>query len=165
MVGTITFKKFTGEQLPNVEEYVKQYCKEHKNIEVIVGTDSQGKGAKTVFSTVIAMYDKGDSGHGHGAHCIFRRWNVPRYRKDQKAERLLKEVEESINVALSLRESGISIKYVDIDINPNAGDRNQNKSFEVFEAARGWVTGFGFECRYKTLGPLITSLADWLVKS
>jgi len=165
MTGTIDFKKFTGEKLPNVEEYVRDYYKSHSNIEVMVGTDSQSKGARTCFSTIIAMYDCGDGEHGHGAHCIFRRWNVPRYRREQRAERLLKEVEESINVAKSLRESGVPIKYVDIDINPNPGTRQQNKSNEVYTAAKGWVEGEGFECRYKTLGPLITTLADWVVKS
>ena len=165
MTGTIDFKKFTGEKLPNVEEYVRDYYKSHKNIEVMVGTDSQSKGARTCFSTIIAMYDCGDSEHGHGAHCIFRRWNVPRYRREQRAERLLKEVEESINVAKSLREFGVPVKYVDIDINPNPGTRQQNKSNEVYLAAKGWVEGEGFECRYKTLGPLITTLADWIVKS
>ena len=165
MTGTIDFKKFTGEKLPNVEEYVRDYYKSHKKIEVMVGTDSQSKGARTCFSAIIAMYDCGDGEHGHGAHCIFRRWNVPRYRREQRAERLLKEVEESINVAKSLREFGVPVKYVDIDINPNPGTRQQNKSNEVYLAAKGWVEGEGFECRYKTLGPLITTLADWIVKS
>ena len=73
MTGTIDFKKFTGEKLPNVEEYVRDYYKSHSNIEVMVGTDSQSKGARTCFSTIIAMYDCGDGEHGHGAHCIFRR--------------------------------------------------------------------------------------------
>ena len=165
MTGTIDFKKFTGEKLPNVEEYVRDYYRSHPNIDVMVGTDSQSKGSKTCFSTIIAMYDKGDGEHGHGAHCIFRRWHVPRYRREQRAERLLKEVEESINVAKSLREYGVPIAYVDIDINPNPGSKGQNKSNEVFTAAKGWVEGEGFECRYKTLGYLITSLADWVVKS
>ena len=164
MVGTITFRKFTGETLVDVEQYVKDYCKAHPSTDVMIATDSQSKGARTTFSTVIAMYDRGDGEHGHGAHCIFRRWNVPRYRREQRVERLLKEVEESINVAQALRESGIKIKYIDIDINPNPGDRNQNKSNEVYQTARGWVEGEGFECRWKTLGPLITSMADWLVK-
>lgn len=165
MTGTIDFKKFSGEKLPNVEDYVKNWYMTHPNIDVMIGTDSQSKGTKTKFSTIIAMYDRGDGEHGHGAHCIFRSWNVPRYRREQRAERLLKEVEESINVAKALRDSGVPIKYVDIDINPSPGKYGQNKSNEVFTAAKGWVEGEGFECRYKTLGYLITSLADWVVKS
>lgn len=159
MTGTLDFKKFTGEQLPDVVGYVKEYCKNHGNIEVMVGTDSQNKGTKTTYSTIIAMYDRGDGDHGHGAHCVFKRWNTPR--EKVRATRLLKEVEESINIAESLRAAGICVKYVDIDINPNP----KFKSSEVYTAAYGWVTGAGFECRYKTLGPLITTLADYVVKS
>ena len=160
MTGTIDFKKFTGEKLPNVEEYVRDYYKTHPNIDVMVGTDSQSKGSKTCFSTIIAMYDRGDGEHGHGAHCIFKRWSTPKYRKEQRFDRLLKETEESIKIAKDLRECGINVKFVDIDINPDP----KYKSNEAFDASYGWVTGEGFECRWKTLGPLITSFADWLVK-
>ena len=135
MTGTFEFefKKFTGEKLPSVVDYVRDYYEKNKNIYIMVGTDSHGRGAKTVFSTIVAMYNYGDGEHGHGAHCIFRRWTTPRYRANQRAERLLKEVEESLNVAHMLRE--------------------------------GWVEGEGFECRYKTIAPLITTLADWVVKN
>ena len=54
MIETFTFKKFTGEKLENVEQYVKEYCKEHGNIDVMVGTDSQGRGARTIFSTFLS---------------------------------------------------------------------------------------------------------------
>lgn len=160
MIGIIDFKKTSGEKVPNLVEYVKDYVKTHPNIDVMVGTDSQSRGSKTVFSTVVAMYDHGDGVQGHGAHCIFRRWTTPRYRREQRVERLLKETEESINVANQLKESGIKIKFVDIDINPDP----KYKSNEAFNAAYGWVTGEGFECRWKTLGALITSFADWMVK-
>ena len=26
-IGTVTFKKFTGEKLPNITEYIKEYTK------------------------------------------------------------------------------------------------------------------------------------------
>ena len=35
---------------------------------------------------------------------------------------------------------------------------------DVFAAAKGWVEASGYEVRFKTLGPLVTSCADWLVK-
>ena len=160
MIGIIDFKKSSGEKVPNLEEYVKEYVNTHKNIDVMVGTDSQSKGSKTVFSTVVAMYDHGDGIQGHGAHCIFKRWTTPRYKKEQRFERLIKETEESINTANKLRDFGIKVQFIDIDINPDP----KYKSNEAFNAAYGWVTGEGYDCRWKTLGPLITSFADWLVK-
>ena len=163
--GAFTFKKFTGEKLDNIEEYVKEYCQTHSNIDILIGTDSQNRGPKTIFSTIIAMYDKGDGdGHGHGAHCVFRRWSTDRYRKHQSNERLLKEVEESLATADRLKEAGVKVKYIDLDINPNPGKDHRNLSNDVYAAARGWVEGSGYECRWKTLGPLVTTLADWVVK-
>ena len=160
MIEIFDFKKSTGEKIPNIENYVKNYISTHPNIDVLIGTDSQTKGPKTVFSTVVAMYDHGDGIHGHGAHCIFNRWSVPKYKKEQKYDRLLKETEESINTAKRLRDAGIKIGFVDIDINPGKG----TGSNPAFEASKGWVESEGFECRWKTLGPLITTFADWIVK-
>ena len=154
------FRKFTGEKVENPVDYVRDYVSGRNNIDVMVATDSQGRGSRTAFSTIIAMYDSGEDGHGHGAHCIFRRWTTPRYTKDRKAERLLKEVEESINVGKMLRDGGVSVKFIDIDINPN----KTAKSYDVYQAAYGWVTSEGFDCRYKTLGPLVTTMADYIVK-
>ena len=160
MIGTFTFKKFTGEKLENVQEYVKNYCKEHENIDVMVGTDSQGRGSKTIFSTIVAMYNRGDGEHGHGAHCIFCRWNTRRYKKGELYERMIAETTASLEVAQALRNFGIRIKYIDIDINPNK-DAGSNVAYS---AAKGWIESEGFECRFKTFGPLITTLADWVVK-
>lgn len=157
MIGTMTFKKFTGEKLENVGEYVKNYIKEHfpDNIEIMIGTDSQNKGRNTIYSTVIVLYTP-----GHGGHCIFKRWKTPKERIRQV--RLLKEVEESINVANDLVATGCpKPKYIDIDINPNP----KYKSNEVFQTAKGWVESMGYEVRFKTLAPIVTSVADWLVKA
>ena len=149
MLGTISFKKFNGEKLENVSEYVKNYCEEHKElpIEIMIGTDSQNKGSKTIYSTVIVLYNP-----GHGGHCIFKRWKTPKEKVRQI--RLLKEVEESINIANELVSNGCQKpKYIDIDINPNP----KYKSNEVFQTAKGWIESMGYEVRYKTLAALIKS--------
>lgn len=154
-VGTVTFKKFTGEKLENISDYIKEYIRNNNGVEVIIGTDSQNKGRCTTYSTVIVLYTP-----GHGGHCIFRRWKTPKERVRQT--RLLKEVEESINLANELVESGCpKPKYIDIDVNPNP----KFKSNEVYQAAKGWVEGSGYEVRFKTIAPLVTSVADWLVKA
>ena len=152
-IGTVTFKKITGEKLENTIEYVKNYVNMNEGIEVIVGTDSQNKNNHTTYSTVIVMYTP-----GHGGHCVFKRWKTPRERVRQV--RLLKEVEESINIANELHDAGIKIKYVDLDINPNP----KFKSYEVYQTAKGWVESLGYEVRFKTIAPLVTSVADWIVK-
>lgn len=155
MIGTMSFKKFSGERLESVTDYIKDYLKDHNDpVEIMIGTDSQNKARVTTYSTVIVLYTP-----GHGGHCIFKRWNTPKEKIRQT--RLLKEVEESLNVANELVEAGCpKPKYIDIDINPNP----KFKSNEVYQAAKGWVESMGYEVRFKTIAPLVTSAADWLVK-
>ena len=132
-VGTVTFKKITGEKLENLVEYVKNYLKENKDIEIIVGTDSQNKNNHTTYSTVVVLYTP-----GHGGHCIFKRWKTPKERVRQV--RLLKEVEESINLANELVANGCpKPKYIDLDINPSP----KFKSNEVYQTAKVWVESMG----------------------
>ena len=157
MIADIQFKKFNSEILSDVTTYIKEYLNEHKNdnIELIIGTDSQNKGHKTTYSTVIAMYNP-----GHGAHCIYRKWHEKK--EKIRSVRLLHEVEMSLEIAENLKKEGINqINYIDIDINPNP----KFKSNEVYQTAKGWVESMGYEVRYKTLCPLVTSAADWIVKS
>ena len=56
MVGTISFKKFSGDNVDFID-YVKNYIEEHKDIkvEILIGTDSQNKGNHTTYSTVIVL--------------------------------------------------------------------------------------------------------------
>ena len=155
MIGTLDFKKCSGEKIENIVEYVREYMKEHPTVEIMVGTDSQNRGGKTVYSTVIALYTP-----GNGAHCIFKRWRTPK--EAVRNTRLMNEVQASLEVAGELVSAGIKKpSYIDIDINPSP----RYKSNEVFQAAKGWVEGSGYEVRFKTFGPLVTTFADWLVRS
>ena len=155
MIGTLDFKKCSGEKIENIVEYVREYTKEHPTVEIMVGTDSQNRGGKTVYSTVIALYTPGG-----GAHCIFKRWRTSK--EPVRNTRLMNEVQASLEVAGELVAAGIKKPaYIDIDINPSP----RYKSNEVFQAAKGWVEGSGYEVRFKTFGPLVTTFADWLVRS
>lgn len=156
MIGTVDFKKFSGDHLENFLDYIGNYIKEHSdsNIEILIGTDSQNRGRNTTYSTVIVLYTP-----GHGGHCIFRRWKTKK--EKVKNVRLLKEVEESINIANQIVEAGLpKPKCIDLDINPNP----KFKSYEVYQTAKGWVESLGYEVRFKTIAPLVTTCADWLAR-
>lgn len=149
------FKKF-DRTVVDLVTYTNNYLETHDNIEIMVGTDSQNRGKETVFCTVVAFYDP-----GHGAHCIYRKWKTPRFRKYEMDRRLMKEVEASIDVAQEIKNNcWEEPKYIDLDINP----QESAGSNIVFQSAMGYVKGMGYECRFKTLGPLITTLADFVVK-
>lgn len=152
------FLKFDGKTKVDLVEYVNNHLEKYPEgaIDILVGTDSQIRGKDTVFCTIVAMYDP-----GHGAHCIYRKWRTPRFRKEEMDRRLMKEVEASIDVAQEIKfNCWENPKYIDLDINPD----EEAGSNVVYQAACGYVKGMGYECRFKTLGPLCTTLADYIVK-
>lgn len=152
---SVEFRKFDG-TVVDLVDYINGYLENHNDVEILVGTDSQNRGATTVFCTVVALYHP-----GHGAHCIYRKWKTNRFRKYEMDRRLMKEVEASIDTAQEIKNNcWDEPKYIDLDINPD----EEAGSNIVFQAAMGYVKGMGYECRFKTLGPLITTLADYVVK-
>ena len=150
------FRRFDGQKVDLVT-YVGNYCHTHSNIQIMVSTDSQCHGGHTCFATIVAMYDCGDGEQGHGAHVIFKNWRTRRYKKSEIFDRMMAETMASIDVAKLMRDSGIFVKYVDIDISPE----EEAGSNVAFSAAKGWVESEGFECRWKTLCPLSTTMADY----
>ena len=155
------FKKFGGVKIPDFVGYVKDYVANNPGMEIMIGTDSQNRGSRTYYSTVIAMYHKDKMGQGHGAHCIFKKWTLARnLNTNLPFERLINEVVASIKTADDLKAAGIKVTCIDIDVNPSP-DFESNK---MYSTLKGMVIGSGYECRWKTLGPLITTMADWVVK-
>lgn len=154
MKDSALFRKFSGEKIPEIDMYINKYMSTHEDTEILVGTDSQNRGDFTVYSTVIALYEP-----GHGAHCLFKRWKEPRERI--RNVRLMNEVWASLATAEDLVKHGVrKPKYIDIDINPSP----RFKSNEVYSSAKGMIEGMGYEVRFKTFGPLVTTLADYVVK-
>ena len=147
------FTKIDGSKI-ELESYIVNYMKDHPGIDIMVGCDSQNRRNKTSYAAVVALYNP-----GRGAHVIFRRWST---RKETvRSSRLLNEVWSSVEIAEAIRTTGYKPKYIDIDINPDP----RYRSHEVFNQATGMVEGMGYEVRFKTLGPLVTSMADHLARS
>ena len=146
------FRKFDRTRIDLVD-YVRDYIKNNPNTEILIGCDSQNYGRFTSYAVIVALYEP-----GHGAHVIYRKDKTDRERN--RATRLMNEVWKSVEVAQFLRGNGFKIKYIDIDINPNP----KFKSNEVYESACGLVRGCGFDCRYKTLAPLCTTIADFMAR-
>lgn len=165
MVGIIDFRNADGQKIQDIVQYVKEYVQNHSNIEVVVTSDSQNRGNKTVFCTAVIMYDVGDGEHGHGAHCIWRKWYVPEYSEEQKLDRLRQEVYESCNVANELKKNGVKVDLVDIDINPEPGENKKNHSNKIFEEMKAYVAWAGFKCSWKNEGNSFASFPDIIVKS
>lgn len=148
------FQKFGGKKIESVSDYVRSYLERHPGIQLIIGTDSQNRGNETIYCTVIALYAP-----GHGAHCIYEKWREKRERVRQI--RLMNEVCASVECAEKLVKAGVQKPtYIDMDINPDP----RYKSSEVFPSANGMVEGMGYVARNKKSGPLVTTIADYIVK-
>lgn len=136
-----------------LSEYVKEYMRTHQGEQILIGCDSQNMKGKTVYAIVVAFYNT-----GHGGHVIFHKWKTNRERVG--SIRLLNEVWKSVEVAEEIRKCGYDARYIDIDINPDP----KYKSNEVFRQAVGLCEGMGYEVRYKHTAPLVTSMADYIVR-
>jgi predicted RNase H-related nuclease YkuK (DUF458 family) len=90
-----SFKKFGGDYIPDVIEYLKVYIERDPTVTITVGCDSIQKRRTTVYAITIMLYN-GDI--KNGAHVIFFRETQSKIRDNQ--ERLYKE-------ALYLHDIGI----------------------------------------------------------
>lgn len=150
------FKKIDG-TVVDLEDYVRNYLASHpdNNIELLIGCDSQNSRKDTAYAVVVAMYTP-----GHGGHIIFRKWRT--LKEPVRATRLLNEAWFSVETAEILRKAGLpKPKWIDLDLNPDP----KYRSNEVLRQAVGLCEGMGYEVRFKTLGPLVTSIADSIVRA
>ena len=79
----IKFKKFGGEIIDDVVEYILDYIKvKGSDIQISIGCDSQTKRRRVNYAITIVLYD----GERHnGAHYIFKRLKIPKsYLRNRK---------------------------------------------------------------------------------
>ena len=91
------FKKFGGEYIPDIIEYLKEYINNEPNATISVGCDSIQKRKRTIYACTIMLYN---TDIRNGAHVVFFRENIERLHKEAQfchdiAEFLDKELEGS----------------------------------------------------------------------
>lgn len=105
------FKKFGGEWIPDIVEYIKEYVKERPGITISVGCDSLQKRRRTLYAMTIMMYNHDIR---NGAHVVFFRESVPKVKNT--FVRLQKEAEYAQDIAEYLNdELGKFYQRKDID--------------------------------------------------
>ena len=161
------FKKLsTGEEIPDVYEYICEYISNHPDdeIKLWIGTDSQKtrKRALVTYATVICIYRV-----GKGAHIIYSRQKRNDIFKIQKGNgpknmftRLWWEVEYSIALAIHLRDKGLMEKYSDVDIHMDLSPKVKNGSNAVYKSATGYVESMGFLWQAKPDAAVASYAAD-----
>jgi predicted RNase H-related nuclease YkuK (DUF458 family) len=150
------FQKLSDNGRVEISSYLKEYIIDHKfnNLRIYVGCDSHNKGEFTTYVTTVVIHI-GDT----GCHVLFQKEKIKRI--NDLWSRLWNEVEKSVQLALYLRENGINIHNIDLDLN----DDEQYASNKLVSAATGYVHSLGIKPRIKPdLLPAV-SAADNLSKS
>ena len=78
------FKRFGGEYIPDIIEYLKDYLKDDPTATITVGCDSIQKRRRTVYAITIMMYN---TDLRNGAHVIFFRESCDKIRDNQEISR------------------------------------------------------------------------------
>jgi predicted RNase H-related nuclease YkuK (DUF458 family) len=151
----INFRKLGDHSLiPSLAAYAQEQVKLHPDTKIYVGSDSQTTGSMTNLATVIVFH------YGNnGAHVVYR--TIKMKRIDDNFSRLWLEVTSSIEIAQYLKEDlGLKVTFVDLDLNED----DQYKSNAVLRSAVGFVTGSGFEPRWKPHDAFAVRVADTLCR-
>lgn len=82
------FKRFGGDYIPDIIEYIKDYIKNDPTATVTVGCDSIQKRRRTTYAITLMLYN---TDIRNGAHVVFFRESCPKIRDNQ--ERLFKEAQ------------------------------------------------------------------------
>lgn len=93
------FKKFGGDYIPDIVEYLKEYIQKDQTVTISVGCDSIQKRKKTMYAITIMLYNVDIR---RGAHVVFFRESCPKIRDNQ--ERLHREAQWVYDIATFLDE-------------------------------------------------------------
>jgi|TARA_B110000977_G_scaffold201047_1_gene293871 predicted RNase H-related nuclease YkuK (DUF458 family) len=134
------FKKLADGSDIDLATYLKNYIKNNSNnsIRIYVGCDSHVKGEHTTYVSTVVIH-VGNS----GCHVLYKKEKVDPIR--DLFRKLWGEVERSVEVTLYLRENGINIHTIDLDLN----HQEEHASNKVVNAAMGYVKSLDIKVRIK----------------
>jgi hypothetical protein len=147
----IKWKNSIGRQF-EISEII-DLIKKYPSSQIHVGTDSHFKSGKLIFATVIAVYSPGEC-----SRYFFKRTLENCEYKIALSSRLLKEVQDSIEIASVVRE--LINPNREICVHADISSDKKNKSNIVYEQARQWIIAMGFDCKMKPISWASSSIAD-----
>lgn len=104
------FKKFGGDYIPDIIQYLREYIEKDPAVTISVGCDSIQKRRRTVYAITIMMYN---TDLRHGAHVVFFRESCPKIRENN--ERLFREAQYVHDLGVYLDEE-LSKFYIRKDL-------------------------------------------------
>ena len=121
-----------------------------------VGSDSMLNSNYCTFSCIVAVHSN-DLGI---ANYYFQKQKLYEKRYHQLENKILKEIEISINTANYLKSN---IPKSIIEVHVDIGDKDKNATRYLVDNAKGWVKGMGYEIKIKP-DSWASSVADWHTK-
>ncbi len=147
-----SWKNSLGRQFNLLE--IIEIIQKFPNAQIHVGTDSHFKTGHLIFATVIAIHEP-----GYCSRYFFKRTkNLSTKVKTPLRARLLKEVQDSIDIANRVRE--IIGEQRIISVHADISENKKNKSSVVSEQAKNWIYAMGFDCKMKPISWASSSIAD-----
>lgn len=144
------FRTIDG-KLINIVEHTLEQIKNHPNVKIYIGTDSQDEGQYSEYATCI-VYRYGRN----GAHFIYSRESIPKIY--DMFTRLYTEGVRTIETAELIRIEVPSISFEALEFDYN--DIQKTMSTRVISALKGWVKGLGMNPSFKGGEKLATKSAD-----
>tara|TARA_R110000824_G_scaffold68645_3_gene177382 strand:- start:1380 stop:1841 length:462 start_codon:yes stop_codon:yes gene_type:complete len=143
----------SGTQTTFYEIIQKIKLHNQNNGQVFVGTDSLINSGNCIFVTSIVLL--GAENQQGGLYFYKKeKYNEP----TRFYTRILREVEKSINIAMSITEVCPNVNLeVHLDVSP---EENNEKTSRMTKMLMGYTTGSGFKCKVKPEAFAATSVAD-----
>jgi uncharacterized protein len=170
--NTKKFKKFGGNIIDNIFDYIKNYLKQDKDIRISVGCDSRQHKKWTVYAIVIVFYNEKLR---NGAHYVFIRHKIPREKTIfnrlylealyslEFAELLDKELNDLYYYKHTKNHYDGSHPYknveIHLDFNSEYGN-GKNKSNLNYHSLMGVLCSYGFKVIAKPNSYASTCAAD-----
>jgi len=137
----------------NILDIIKLHSDE--NGMVSVGSDSFIRKQECIFSTAICLYGADDQA---GGRYFIRRITFKKKRFSTLLQRIMKEVQDSVEIGMALLEHNPIID-IDIHLDVSASDRQQATS-RFSDMLVGYAKGAGFDCKIKPHAFAAASIAD-----
>jgi len=152
----INWKEVNADEITSEEflSIMKNYS--NMGMTLYVGADSMLYNTYCTFSCIVAVH----SNELRIANYYFQKQKMYDSKFKILENKILKEIEFSINTANFLREN---IPEANIEVHVDIGDTIKNATRHLVDNAKGWVKGMGFEVKIKP-DSWASSVADWHTK-
>ena len=143
-----------GDKITEVKLYKAINSHTSDGGKVFIGTDSQLRANSCTFASAICLH--GAKNQRGGRYFFTKKKSGKKSLRVLKL-RIMKEVENSINIGLKILEKNPD---VDIEIHLDIGTTHRSKTRNLVEVMKGWTSSMGFKCKVKPYAWASAAVAD-----